>query len=103
LGHRTMATTVTTRLDDKFVEIIDQIAVRKGVDRSAVLRSFLLSALKEHNIDEALERYQAGKITLWEAASACDLSLWEMVQEIQERHVHCYYGVKELEKDLRGL
>jgi predicted HTH domain antitoxin len=98
-----MATTVTTRLEARYVERIDELAVRKGVDRSAVLRSFLLSALKEHNIDEALERYQEGKITLWEAARACDLSLWEMVQEVQERHVHCSYEVKELEKDLKGL
>jgi predicted HTH domain antitoxin len=98
-----MATTITTRLDDKYVERIDELAVRKGVDRSAVLRSFLLSALKEHTIREASERYQEGKSTLWEAAEACDLSLWEMVQEIQQRHVHASYGMKELEKDLRDL
>ena len=98
-----MTTTVTTRLDDTYVKKINELALRKGVDRSAILRSFLLSALKEHNIDEALERYQEGKITLWEAARACDLSLWEMVQEVQERHVHCSYEVKELEKDLKGL
>ncbi len=98
-----MATTITTRLDDNYVKRIDELAVRKGVDRSAVLRSFLLSALKEHTIHDALERYQEGKITLWEASKACDLSLWEMVQEIQQRHVHTAYSIKELEKDLRDL
>lgn len=98
-----MTTTVTTRLDDTYVKKINELALRKGVDRSAILRSFLLSALKEHTICEALERYREGNITLWEAAKACDLTLWEMVQEIQERHVHSSYDIKELEKDLRDL
>ena len=98
-----MTTTVTTRLDDTYVKKINELALRKGVDRSAILRSFLLSALKEHTICEALERYHEGNITLWEAAKACDLTLWEMVQEIQERHVHSSYDIKDLEKDLRDL
>ncbi|MBW2301887.1 MAG: CopG family transcriptional regulator [Deltaproteobacteria bacterium] len=36
-----MAKTVTTRLDDEYVKKIDELAARKGVDRSALLRSFL--------------------------------------------------------------
>lgn len=98
-----MATTITTRLDDQNVKRIDELAARKGMDRSTILRSFLLSALKEHTIREYLEKYQEGKTTLWEAAEACDLTLWDMVQEIQQRHVHTSYGMKELEKDLRDL
>ena len=98
-----MATTITTRLDDQNVKRIDELAARKGVDRSALLRSFLLFALKEHTIRESLEKYQEGKTTLWDAAEACNLSLWEMIHEIQQRHIHASYGIKELEKDLRGL
>ena len=102
-GYETMATTITTRVDDKYVKRIDELATRKGVDRSALLRSFLLFALNEHTIRESLEKYQEGKTTLWEAAEQCNLSLWEMVQEIKQRHIHASYGVKELEKDLRDL
>jgi len=59
--------------------------------------------LKENTIPEALERYRKGEITLWEASESCDMSLWEMVQEVQEWHIHSSYGIKELEKDLRDL
>ena len=89
-----MATTITTRVDDKYVKRIDELAARKGLDRSALLRSFLLSALKEHTIRESLEKYQEGKTTLWEAAEQCNLSLWEMVHEIKQRHVHASYALK---------
>ncbi|MFC1820177.1 UPF0175 family protein [Thermodesulfobacteriota bacterium] len=98
-----MATTITTRLDDKYVEKIDEMAASRGVDRSALLRSFLLYALKEHTIQQSLENYKQGKITLWETAQQCNLSLWEMIQEVKQRHVHTSYGIKELEKDLRDL
>ncbi|MEE8481245.1 MAG: CopG family transcriptional regulator [Desulfobacterales bacterium] len=57
-----MAKTVTTRFDDEYVKKIDELAARKGVDRSALLRSFLLYALKEHRIRDALEDYKGGII-----------------------------------------
>jgi len=98
-----MAKTITTRLDDEYVKIIDDLAAQKGVDRSALLRSFLISALKEHTIRNSLELYESGKMTLWEAARQCDLSLWEMIREVEQRHIHSSYDLKELEKDLRSL
>ena len=98
-----MAKTVTTRMDDDYVKKIDELAARKGVDRSAMLRSFLLFALKEHTIRDALEDYKAGIITLWEAAQRCNLSLWGIVQEVKHAHIHTSYDLKEFEKDLRAL
>ncbi len=98
-----MAKTVTTRIDDEYVKKIDELAARKGVDRSALLRSFLLYALKEHALRDALEDYKAGGITLWQAAQRCDLSLWEIIQEAKRAHIHISYDLKEFEKDLRAL
>jgi metal-responsive CopG/Arc/MetJ family transcriptional regulator len=102
-GVNIMAKTVTTRLDDGYVKKIDEIAAQKGVDRSALLRSFFLYALKEHTIRESMEDYKAGITTLWEAAQRCNISLWEIIQEVKRAHIHTSYDVKELEKDLRAL
>jgi len=99
----TMAKTVTTRLDDEYVKRIDELAARRGVDRSALLRAFLIYALKDQSILDSLEDYASGKITLWEAAQRCDLSVWEMIQEVKTRHFHASYDVRALEKDLKGL
>ncbi|MBW1796052.1 MAG: ribbon-helix-helix protein, CopG family [Deltaproteobacteria bacterium] len=98
-----MAKTVTTRLDDEYVKKIDEMAARKGIDRSALLRSFLLGALKEYTIRDSLEDYKAGITTLWEVAQRCNLSLWEMTQEVKRAHIHTFYDLKEFEKDLRAL
>jgi hypothetical protein len=98
-----MAKTVTTRLDDGYVKKIDEMAARKGIDRSALLRSFFLYALKEHTIRDSLEDYKAGTTTLWEAAQRCNLSLWEMIWEVKRAHIHISYDLNELEKDLMAL
>ena len=98
-----MSKTVTTRLDDQAVRKIDEIAARKGVDRAALLRSFFLRGLKDHLLQECLGDYEAGRITLWEAAERCELSLWEMVQEMKKAHIHMPYDLEELQKDLMDV
>jgi len=69
-----MARTVTTRLEEESVKMIDELAARRGVDRSALVRSFLLYALKENTIHEALETYQAGTLAgsgMWGTLLSC--------------------------------
>jgi predicted HTH domain antitoxin len=98
-----MAKTVTTRLDDKCVSKIDEMAAKKGIDRSALLRLFLVNSLREQTIQDSLESYKSGTITLWEAAQHSNLTLWEMIKEIEKAHIHSNYDLTELKKDLKAL
>jgi predicted HTH domain antitoxin len=98
-----MAKTVTTRLDDKCVSQIDEMAAKKGIDRSALLRLFLVNSLREQTIQDSLESYKSGTITLWEAAQHSNLTLWEMIKEIEKAHIHSNYDLTELKKDLKAL
>jgi predicted HTH domain antitoxin len=47
-----------------------------------------------------LESHQAERITLRQAADTCNMSLWEIVQEAKQRHIHASYRMEDLEKDL---
>jgi predicted HTH domain antitoxin len=98
-----MARTLTTRIEEESLKKIDELAAKRGVDRSALVRSFLLDGLKENTIRDALNAYQGGRMTLWQAAQACDISLWEMIEEAKQRHIHASYDVQALEKDLTAL
>lgn len=98
-----MAKTVTTRLDDKYVNKIDEMAAKKGIDRSAILRLFLVNSIREQTIQDSLENYRSGTISLWEAAQHCDLTLWEMIKEIEKAHIHSNYDINDLKKDLKAL
>ena len=96
-----MATTITTRVENKIVKDIDNVASKEAIDRSAVIRRFLIKSIKEWKIQKNLEDYEKGKTSLWHAAEKCDLSLWEMMDEVKTRNITVPYGLNELKEDLQ--
>lgn len=98
-----MPITVTTRVEEELAKIIDDIARREGMDRSTIIRRFLLRAVKDWLIERSLEEYEQGKITLWQAAKRCNLSLWEIIDEVKKREIHVPYTLEELKDDLKDL
>lgn len=98
-----MPVTFTTRVDEELAKVIDEVARREGLDRSTVIRRFLMKAVKEWLIERSLEDYEQGKVTLWQAAARCDMSLWEMISEVKKREIHVPYTLEELREDLKGL
>lgn len=98
-----MPVTVTTRVEEELAKIIDSIAKREGMDRSTVIRRFLLRAVKDWLIEKSLDEYEQGKLTLWQAAEKCGLSLWEVINEVKKREIHVPYALEELREDLKAF
>ena len=98
-----MPVTFTTRIEEDLAKAIDEVAKEEGIDRSTVIRRLLMKAVKEYLIDKSLEEYEQGKITLWQAATKCDMSVWEMVIEAKKREIHVPYTLEEFREDLKGL
>ena len=98
-----MPVTLTTRVDDELAKLIDKIAKMEGMDRSTIIRRFLAKAVKEWLIEESLKDYEEGKITLWQAAKRCGLSLWEIIEEASKRKIHIPYTLEDLKEDVKGL
>jgi predicted HTH domain antitoxin len=95
--------TFTTRIEEELAEVIDEVSKEEGLDRSTVIRRFLMKAAKEWLIEKNLRDYEDGKITLWQAAKKCNLSLWEMIEEVKKKDIHVPYTLDELKEDLKGL
>jgi len=98
-----LAVTVTTRVEEELAKAIDEVAKAEGMDRSTVIRRFLSKAVRDWLIEKSLSEYEEGKLTLWQAAERCGLSLWEMVEEARKREVHVPYTLEELREDLKAL
>jgi len=98
-----MPVTYTTRIEEDLAKVIDEVSKEEGMDRSTVIRRFLMKAVKEWLIERSLEDYKQGKVTLWQAAERCGLSLWEMVIEARKKEVHVPYTLEEFREDLKGL
>jgi len=95
--------TLTTRVEEGLAKNIDRIASEEGMDRSTVIRRFLNQGVRDWFIRKALEQYESGGLTLWQAAVKCGLSLWEMVEEAKDRGVRVPYSLDELREDLKAL
>jgi len=98
-----MPVTITTRVDDKLAKLIDEIAEKEGMDRSTILRRFLIKSANKWLIKKSLKDYEEGRITLRQAAKVCNLSLWEIIDEVKEGNIHVPYTLENLQEDLRGL
>ena len=100
---RLVPVTITTRVEEKLAETIDRIAKRESMDRSTVIRRFLGKAVKDWLIERNLEEYERGRLSLWQVAKSCDLSLWEMIDEVSKREIRVPYTLENLKEDLSGL
>ena len=92
--------TVTVRLPPEVLEEIEGIAERERIDRSEIIRRLLDQALALRRIDEAVETYRNGKVTLWRAAEMAGVSLREMMNIINERKIELNYTIEDLDRDM---
>ncbi len=83
--------------------MIDEIAKQEGMDRSTIMRRFLSNAVREWVTEKSLKDYGEGKITLWQVAEKCNISLWEAVSEVKERTIHVPYGPEDLKEYLKEI
>ncbi|MCW4047980.1 MAG: UPF0175 family protein [Candidatus Bathyarchaeota archaeon] len=98
-----MPVTFTTRIEEDLAKLIDEVSKEEGMDRSTVIRRFLMQAAKEYLIEKSLAEYEEGKVTLWQAAKRCSMSIWEMIVEAKKREIHVPYDLEEFREDLKGL
>ncbi len=93
--------TLTTRVEDKLAKNIDQIAKEEGINRSTIIRRFLMASVKDWQIEKNLKEYEAGKQTIRQSAEKCGISLWEAIEEAKKRKIRAPYTSEELEEDMR--
>ncbi|MBN1216325.1 MAG: UPF0175 family protein [Candidatus Lokiarchaeota archaeon] len=82
-----MTDVVSTRLDEKEIEELNEIAERERIDRSALIRKFLLSQIKEYRMNEVGEKYRKGIISLAEAATLAHVSIYEMMEYVEREKI----------------
>lgn len=98
-----MPVTFTTRIEEDLAKVIDEVSKEEGMDRSTVIRRFLTKAAKEWLIEKSLQDYEEGKITLWQAAEKCSLSVWEMIAEAKKREIRVPYTLESFREDLKAV
>lgn len=95
--------TTSVRLPDEMVERLDEMAEADHVDRSTMIRRAIEAGLHDIAIDRAVESYQRGGTTAWEAARRHDVSLFELLEELRRRDLWFRTDEETLREQLEGL
>lgn len=94
---------ISLRLPEETLKKLDELSSREGKDRSTLIRELLDKGIEEKDIEDAINRYEQGKVTGWKAAQLAGISLWNFYKILQERGVLLQYHERDLEQDLEAL
>lgn len=83
-----MSKTVSTRLKDEEVEILNQIAKEEHMDRSSLIRKFLLKQIEQFNMQKMAGYYQKGIVSLQEAAYQARVSIYKMMEYLDAEKIY---------------
>jgi len=94
--------TVSTRLVEDELMLLDELATRSGQDRAAMTKTLLRRGMAELRYEQAVSAYRAERVTLNRAAEMAAMSVWDFIARMDEQDLFLNYGVRELEEDLDG-
>ena len=94
---------VTTRMDDEALALIDRLARHRGESRSEAIRTAIRRGAREELVRLALQRYRDDEVGMRGAADIAGLTIAEMMHEANERDVLSNYDEAELTDDVDAL
>lgn len=94
---------ISLTVPKELLEKSEKIAKEKLEDRSTVIRRLLGLGLKQYMIQEALNQYSEGKISMEKAAELADISIWKFLDVIKERKIPIRYDLEDIEKEIEEM
>ncbi len=92
--------TLSVRLDADEVRLMDQVAARDGLDRSAMLKRFLRRGYADYRYEEACAAYRRGEASLSRAAELAGIPLHDFLARFPETGLQLNLAPEELRREL---
>ena len=85
----TLSTVVTKsiRLVPEENEVLKRISQGQGMSEAAMMKKLVLDGLAHYRLDEAVQAYSRGELDLSAAARHAGISVYHMLNELQQRDV----------------
>ena len=97
-----MSKTVSSRLEEEEVRILNQIAKEEHMDRSSLIRKFLLSQIEQFNMKKMANYYRKGTASLQEAANQARVTIYQMMDYLEaEKITPPSQSDEEINQDLK--
>jgi predicted HTH domain antitoxin len=95
--------TVSTRLDEQELALIQSLAELEGCDRATLIKSLLRKGMTHLRREHAVRAYREDEVTLSKAAELAGLNLWDFIALMEPEKLELHYDVADFEQDLRHL
>jgi len=95
--------TVSVRIPKSQVREIEELAAKRGVDKSSIIRELLSSAIREEKLKEVLEQLRMRKITVWKAAKIVGVTYREMLNFLKIYNVSFPLSGEELRREIEEI
>jgi len=97
-----MSEAIGVRIDEEFLKKIDKISKDEVLDRSNTIRKLMYLGYKDFIMMKAAEDYLKGKVTMTEAASSAEVTVWEMELHLVEKQGYkSSYSIQDLDDELK--
>jgi predicted HTH domain antitoxin len=94
--------TIAVRIPKDIEEGLKLVIEREGLERSAALRKILEKGLKEWKKELALQLLREGKVTLWKSAKIAGVTIWEMLDLVEEKRISLPIKAEDVIDDIRA-
>lgn len=95
--------TISARIHKAQAKEVERLAARRGVDRSAVIRELLATALQEQRIKDALDLVRGRRVTVWRAAEIAGVTYREMLELLKTYNITFPLSEEELRREVEEI
>ncbi len=94
---------INIRVSGELASDLDRLAEQEQTSRVDLTRQILLDGIQRRKQDLALRLYREGKASKSRAAELAGLSLWKVMDQIDQAEVPAPYSVEDAVQDVRRL
>ncbi len=87
------------RVEESQLKAIQGLGEEMNLDMSGVFRKIVDKGLQETLLDQAVEKYSQGSVSLWKAAELAKVSLRKMHEELSRRGIDAHFSQQSFEED----
>jgi predicted HTH domain antitoxin len=94
---------INLRVTDQVMAELDGLAQQESVSCISLARMILLEGIAQRKREMALRLYREGKASKSRAAEIAGISLWEMLDLVEQAELPAAYSLSEAVEDVRRL
>ncbi len=91
---------ITAQVKDDLLKGLKDYMEAAGLDRSAAIRRLLMRGLKDWKLEQAVNEYRDGNVSLMKASEKAEITVWEFLDELDRRKISLNVSMEAFEKSL---